>query len=453
MPPVIVRFEAKRSLLNPGFEGYKLSTTTEDHFRCYPIALPSESLQACAYLDALSELQVIAYRVQLNGLLHSPLRPREAFYFDSEHALWAIQLEEEEIIEQLIPPPAESSARTCYPSAQILTHNLLLLLRGDGRQLELFDLTAGSCLGRCALPVELYDSFCCIEAVHPIIEERQKDPITIRAKVAISQLVVREGEERRSHFVIHLFALDWPHEASCSSSITTAPPLLSKVASYRSKSRPLTVQLDSEGLIIGANAPFTPPTETDQSSEAAVDLTATQDDAEVDPTASGDNSENHPSSALYSIALIKYSGDAPEEALWRSTSATYLGPYVDSASAPEGASTLCALTLSEADDALAYVVRQRGGTRAEHVCSYDALSFIQAGKQDRRYCLFVPGKAFIVESSQFVYIYEPPADRRSRTARQFLLQLDSAETVRGWALLGGHALLLLGKSQLHLIRF
>lgn len=173
-------------------------------------------------------------------------------------------------------------------------------------------------------------------------------------------------------------------------------------------------------------------------------------DAEVNPTASGDNSESHPSSALYSIALTKYASDAPETVLWRSTSATYLGPYID----PSLDGTVaCALTLSEADDALAYVVRQRGGARAEHVGAYDALSFIQAGKQDRRYCLFVPGKAFIVESSQFVYIYEPPANRSSKTARQFLLQLDSAETVRGWALLGGHTLLLLGRSQLHLIRF
>ena len=481
MPPTIVRFEAKRSLLNPGFEGYKLSTAAEDHFRCYPIALPSESLQACVYLDALSELQVIAYRVQLNGLLHSPLRPHDAFYFDAEHALWLIQLGEEEIIEQLIPPPTET-AHSCYPSAQILPHDLILLLRGDGRHLGLFDGSTGSSLGQCALPAELHDSFCCIEAVHS-----DKDWETaIRARIAISQLVARREDERRSHFVIHLFDLCWPRGASC-------PSLFSKVASYRSKSRPLIVQLDSEGLIIGANAPFAPegersdpastspagtnpagtgpagtnpagtspagtnstatsPTETDsvetKSSEAIANLAT--GDVEVNPTASGDNSESHPSSALYSIALIKYASDEPEKVLWRSTSATHLGPYID-ASLDDTVS--CALTLSEADDALAYVVRQRGGARAEHVCSYDALSFIQAGKQDRRYCLFVPGKAFIVESSQLVYIYEPPANRSSKTARQFLLQLDSAETVRGWALLGGHTLLLLGKSQLYLIRF
>jgi hypothetical protein len=152
-------------------------------------------------------------------------------------------------------------------------------------------------------------------------------------------------------------------------------------------------------------------------------------------------------SDINSIILIKYPFDTPKEIVWRTVGSTFVGPYLTTERCSP--SSKLSFVIKYGDDALVYSLTSN---TLSHIATFDAMTFVQSSKQDRRYVIFLPNHSIIIESSRHVFIYERLVDRRARHARQFLINLDSGQSIIGWSILARNTLVLLTRIACHVIR-
>ena len=69
--------------------------------------------------------------------------------------------------------------------------------------------------------------------------------------------------------------------------------------------------------------------------------------------------------------------------------------------------------------------------KSKHLTTFPALNFIQSGKIDKKFSVFAKEFAFIIETSGNVYCYAKPVAREQKSSLQYLVQLN--EEVYGWA--------------------
>ncbi|PJF19224.1 hypothetical protein PSACC_00960 [Paramicrosporidium saccamoebae] len=489
----VYRFEADQSKLDPSFEAYKLSSSGEHVPLLSEIPLVKPAHTHCGVLDTSGELQPLAYKLQMNSLFQNPYSPYEAYLFDERHALWRVEIAEEEILEQVIAGQDEWIHDGAVPSLGFLSKELVLVIRGKGRELELLS-TRGRLISTFSLnpaiacPPELDLSSCDFVRIADCKQNGDK------IQIAITQ-IAKAG--RATRFLLHWCTLDLK---SC---------VLQTLQTFESCSRPVIVRLDQSGIIIGSQREFRIPgvevtvaetapiaikweqdeenvfisfkagPDTKVQIEPAIDrvvvivdgvtliqeepcspisavdstwskteqsylITLSKSDRAIWPylwssqktEAQIDDQYSEPDS-LYAISLLKYGLDG--RPIWKTSTADYIGPYPD---------IPLKLAFAVGDDALAYSITDDG---CQHLVTYDAIAFVQAGKQDRRYVVFIEGATIIVESSGHVFIYERPVDRTSQFARQFLVDLDSHEAIIGWATIGRNRFIVLTKSTCRVI--
>lgn len=170
-----------------------------------------------------------------------------------------------------------------------------------------------------------------------------------------------------------------------------------------------------------------------------------------------DESDRRIQDSLDKIIITLYQpqsrGSSPAP-LWRSGQFRYLGPFLDPRSEREASFSTIGVVTTHGDDALAFSI-DAGTGHSQHCHSYDAMAFVLGGKTSRRYALFTPTHALIIESRHHVFIYDATrsAGKKNPTQRyQTLTSLpDHDAPIIGWALLGGgQTLLLLTPQQLHI---
>lgn len=422
--PVLLRFRCNRTLLNPSFENYKLCT---DKVPYYSEPLPASAASSCAFLDHSGQLQTMAYRISLNSLFVHPSQP-VFFFFDSKHAVHCIEKGEESISMEVLPGDDLWEHSPILPSLVVLGDDQLLLLRGPGDVIEIINNALNTTH---KVHHGLRDS-----SFLRLLDGRSFEDGYL---VALLQIKTHDVGQRNS-FIIHLLQIKG-----------TSCEILS---SFTSKTRPLITKIDQDGIIIGSNTHF----KTGKSMETTDNDTVPYEEPSVEDA--NENVSREPASVIqddeeqmgeeeeiYTLYLIKYSikGD---RTLWKSEEARYVGPFLTSETESLD------LVLSHAEDALLYRIQDTAsGPEAVHSLTYNAISFVQASKFNRRFVLFTRPWAIIVEASKHVFIYRRREDvTKTRDAPQFLVQLDSNETITGYSFLYDNLLILSTLTHLHVIQ-
>lgn len=436
-----VSLEPNHDLLNPEFECYKLSASEAELPRHYGIPLPRESLSSCAVQDSVTELQLLAYRMHLNGLFGNPFSAHEALFFDDQHGLWKILLGEEEIVEQVVAGHRDLVVPVPNASLVYLNDRTIAMLRGTASSLEL---------------ISLVDEF---PPRHLPLSEPQEEGLFMRRLVdsckidghvaTIGMVEVRRDPEAslssRCSFCLRLLRLNLE-------TLQVEP-----LARYESKSRPVYVRIGHEGVFIASNQPFVLPRDKEQEEEEeGEDASATTggetglkkerlhsiEDEDDDGQFAAD-------AELNNVTLVKYSFDDLSTLEWRTHHAAFVGSYVEDRPArPEADRGPVHVAISHGDDALVFAIR---GASAQHICTYDAMAFVQASKQDRRYVLFLSDESLVIESSRHVFVYQRLEERRGHKSKQFLVDLESEEAITGWAVTRGKLLLFLTRTACHVV--
>lgn len=157
------------------------------------------------------------------------------------------------------------------------------------------------------------------------------------------------------------------------------------------------------------------------------------------------------------ITLYQQTQGSPPSPLWRTNEFRYLGPFLDYHRDDQtfSSSPIVRVVTSHGDDALAFTI-DAGMGQSQHCHSYDAMAFVLGGKASRRYTLFTPAHALVIESRHHVFIYDATrstAKKNPTQRHQALVSLPDHDTpIIGWALLGeGKTLLLLTPQQLHIV--
>lgn len=503
-----ISFEPNQQFLNPSFEGYRLASKQVSR-SCSLSSFPlvSRASTQCSLLDTSYELQLLAYRMSLNALFANPFEPGELFYFDESHALWRLEIGEEEICEILLPGLAQQER---YPSAVVLLENIICVLRGDYHTLECH-IRGSEEVKLVPMPKDIYScKFARMECC------RKVQNVVYLAITAIRGIEA-DFDADGGLFICGVFSLDLKSMELCTLSI------------HGSTTRPVVVHMDNDGLILGSAECFRNIRDEEPSSQISGSPTTLeyhweQDDDSVTIAFSVSSSQNDikaqisaeeliiesqddvtllqaspwgqykvdestwtksnnqiivvlvkatnifwptvwlgdkdrlskdidrandfgPSHNLNRMRITKYSLDNLKNPIWRTFSyVDYLGPYLSSSNFD------LSLCLAYGDDAVVYVLRKQDESPT-HVQTFDAMSFVSSGKQSRKYLLFTSKYAIVVESSKHIYVYQsrPSNEQRVKHLPQYLFTLDCLESILGWALIHQELLVLLTRSTCHLL--
>lgn len=549
----VVRPRPRPDLLNPKFEGYKLSAqrTGDDVARTFP--LDGHAHSGCARLDCSTDFQQLAYALQLNGLFGNPFAAYEACYFDAEHGLWRLEVGEEEISEMVLAGlqglPASSAVS---PSLVFLSKDTVLVCRGEAAKLQVLFLCSRT-LQDIEIPPILRDSLSLC-----VVDARTEDSLV---RVALAQLLPANGAGGKSaSFLVHAAVLDL--DAGC----------LLVEQSYTGKTRPLLVRLQADGIVLGSAARYSPlyskhgdgddgdkdrncnqdskhaetdgdgralgqaRAETDQVAPIPAELIEWDQDegsvflccrlhskdapgsdvaiahdsvsitvdghcvfhdrlfkavrAEASSWTRSDNTIlfflvkkeaerwphricDDPSPPAKPAMSMRYDAEFEDGGVevggddsglndmvltcypysreggaagWRSTELTFAGVFAEVPGRPDQP---LSVVLAMGDDVTLYEVGGRDSL--VHTATYDAMSFVQASKQNRRYAVFLPDFALLIESSRHVFVYQRLRDRQAASSPQYLYTLQGEERVVGWALLSSRLLIILTGSFCNII--
>ena len=417
---MLITLKSDRSLTNRAFQSYKLNSDPEQQPTVHSLDLPAPSLLTRGKLNTANQLQVIAYCFQMNCLTTNPFRWAEAVYFDDKHALWKINASDKENFVEKIIDPIPQLDDVSFPSVGYLTENKIVVLRGNTDKLEIFD--DETLEAEVAIPEHLKNGFLQIVACR----------CGEGSGYWIALLQIIPGE--KIHFKIHILRLQQGN--------------LSVTASYESLTRPLLVHLYRDGIAIGSGTIFVPSTSPTKDQENL------DEGGEIPETAAHGieygKSDQPPNDDPNSMVIVKYSFETGNEQ-WRTEPVTYIGPFIDRAY-PDKHFDGVAFAAKSSHDAAAFIITAGPAPTAAHVKSFDALNFVQSGKQDRRYTIFLPDYSLIVESSKHIYFYKARVTEKAcPTLPQFLVQLDSDERIQGYALLFPHLLTVISRSKCYLL--
>lgn len=435
-----LKLEADRELLNPDFESYKLSTSESEAPQHHCIKLPCEAQSSCAILDDASELQLLAYRMHLNSLFQNPFSPYEALFFDDKHGIWKILLGEEEVVEQVVVGNPTLAASSRSASLVFLNDRTILVSRGaSSGSLELLSLTDDFPIKTVPIPWAQEDEF---------LMRRLVDVSNVMGDVAIIAVVEVSRDpdaclSTQSIFLVHILQLNL---------VTLQTKVLMR---YQSTSRPVHIQIDHEGIFIASTRPFVPqglvpsvtgPTEPNTED---ADIAAALKQETLQTVEEDDDGQFAADSELNSVTLVKYLCKDLATAEWQTHHVPFVGTYVNTkAWCNPSKDTTVLVAVSHADDVLAFAIQ---GDSAKHIQTYDAMAFVQASKQDRRYVLFLPQESLVIESSRYVFVYKRSEERRAQKSKQFLVDLGSAEAIIGWTVMGDNLLVLLTRTACHAV--